>query len=1138
LLLGRLVGLLCLLGITASIVSAAPAFAASVETRPATVSFDGSATPAGSFIRATQAGVDSASGSVYVLDADGFIGNTYTIHNVVDKFNALGQPEDFSALGTSVLSPKSFGLIAVDNSTGSSQGTIYLANNQTVEKSNAAGEFIADLDGGETPSGRFGNINNGLAVDLAGNVYITDFYAGGIDKFDSSGHFVEFIDYNDQVPQPAGNRGPATIAVDSVGNLFVVDVYTQKVYEFDSSGKYLEALSLAGSGGLIIDQSTDHIFVVQEAGGAFQGEPEIGEYDSSGNLIGTFATGVFSKAGGLAVDDATDTVYITDGSPRNKVYGFGPRASVTVPEVTLGAASEITDTEATLNGTINPSGLPSTYQFQYRLHGAGEWITLVSKEAGAGEAPEAVSARVGGLHHSRLYDFRLVASNASLYRVASEARSFTTKDAPPSQVETLPPGAIEEASARLGGWVNPEEVPTVYWFEYGPEDCAEGPCQSFPVSEDAAAGTGSTPEMVTEEIEGLQPGTTYHYRIVAKSAAGTTFGNDIVFSTDDPNEPGPPERGIELVNAPDKGNQPVYASLLEDGEHVVWRTAVGIADSPTGSSSLFRARRTPSGWQSETMSPPAEDLLGGGTQGYEPHWVNAEGTRYIGAISYFAGPETNAVIDLRDHTLTTLGDLGARELSGGGNQYGEAFGDRGLAQVYATTFLPLAATDTDDSEDLFAFDASTSSWSVVGLRPDGSDPRCKVVPARGVSSAQPGTSSGEQGERKLFFFTTPTDDCSEPQQLYVRDLNTAVTTAISAPALAGPLQEARFIRAAADGSALLFSTATKLAASDENDQRDIYLWREGSGDECLTCIVPDADVNDVMASPDLSYVYFTSPMNLVAGRGLSNAAQSLYALHQGQLTYVAPVDEAQLGQSELYFDTNTSGDVAIFQTGMPVTADVHGNESYRFEASTGEVQCVSCMSSGTPPVQNLLHLLSEGIGSVAPHAIDASGNDIVFETKNPLSPRDVNGSPDIYEWKNGKTRLITDGVTEFRKEEVGQPDNLSLNGISGDDTNVLFRSPIPLTGYELDQQSNIYVARIGGGFPPPPSPPAPCNEDACQGPLQSPPTLSAAASAGYSGAGNQGISHRHRKRHKKKRHQRHQRHHGAGRHANRKSVQG
>jgi phosphodiesterase/alkaline phosphatase D-like protein len=50
----------------------------------------------------------------------------------------------------------------------------------------------------------------------------------------------------------------------------------------------------------------------------------------------------------------------------------------------------------------------------------------------------------------------------------------------------------------------------------------------------ASAGSGTTLVGKSEGISGLASGTTYHYRLVASSAVGTTIGADKTFSTTKP----------------------------------------------------------------------------------------------------------------------------------------------------------------------------------------------------------------------------------------------------------------------------------------------------------------------------------------------------------------------------------------------------------------------------------------------------------------------------------------------------------------------------------------------------------------------------------------------------------------------------
>ncbi|MBV9801973.1 MAG: fibronectin type III domain-containing protein, partial [Solirubrobacterales bacterium] len=84
---------------------------------------------------------------------------------------------------------------------------------------------------------------------------------------------------------------------------------------------------------------------------------------------------------------------------------------------------------------------------------------------------------------------------------------------------------IGQSSATLSGTVNPNGQSATYYFQYG-TSTAYG-TQTSP----AGAGSGSTPVGVHQAIFGLTPNTTYHYRLVASSSAGTTDGADQTFTT-------------------------------------------------------------------------------------------------------------------------------------------------------------------------------------------------------------------------------------------------------------------------------------------------------------------------------------------------------------------------------------------------------------------------------------------------------------------------------------------------------------------------------------------------------------------------------------------------------------------------------
>jgi Fungal fucose-specific lectin len=95
----------------------------------------------------------------------------------------------------------------------------------------------------------------------------------------------------------------------------------------------------------------------------------------------------------------------------------------------------------------------------------------------------------------------------------------------PPDVTTTASSVVLPLQAILNGTVTPRGQSTTYHFDYG---TTTGYGSSTP---NGAAGSGYTSVGENATVTGLEPSTTYHYRIVASSSAGTTLGGDQVFTT-------------------------------------------------------------------------------------------------------------------------------------------------------------------------------------------------------------------------------------------------------------------------------------------------------------------------------------------------------------------------------------------------------------------------------------------------------------------------------------------------------------------------------------------------------------------------------------------------------------------------------
>ena len=203
------------------------------------------------------------------------------------------------------------------------------------------------------------------------------------------------------------------------------------------------------------------------------------------------------------------------------------------PTATTGAASAVSNSGATLSGTVNPAGQATTYAFEYgTTSNYTEQAAVQSAGSGAGAAP--VSTEVKGLLPGTTYHFRLLATNPGGTSAGVDASFTTSGIAPPAgttlKTTTGPPSAVEVGGAKLTGTIDPAGAragETVsYYFQVGPTQ----PYALQTVPQTLTAGT--SPISVSATVPGLESLSTYHYRLVASNESGqSSVGADHTFST-------------------------------------------------------------------------------------------------------------------------------------------------------------------------------------------------------------------------------------------------------------------------------------------------------------------------------------------------------------------------------------------------------------------------------------------------------------------------------------------------------------------------------------------------------------------------------------------------------------------------------
>lgn len=203
----------------------------------------------------------------------------------------------------------------------------------------------------------------------------------------------------------------------------------------------------------------------------------------------------------------------------------GRAVGASAPSVSTKAASGTGVAKATLNGAVNPHGATTAYQFEYGTTTAyGQVAPASPKEIGSSTEEEAVGEAIGGLKPGTTYHFRLSATNEA-GTATGEDRTLTTLALPTALTQSAT--AVKSEKATLNGTSNPEGFATAYRFEYGPTTSYG---TNVPVP-DKSIGSGSEDVKVSEAISGLKTGTSYHFRLVATNAEGSSYGSDRTLTT-------------------------------------------------------------------------------------------------------------------------------------------------------------------------------------------------------------------------------------------------------------------------------------------------------------------------------------------------------------------------------------------------------------------------------------------------------------------------------------------------------------------------------------------------------------------------------------------------------------------------------
>jgi hypothetical protein len=293
---------------------------------------------------------------------------------------------------------------------------------------------------------------------------------------------------------------------------------------------------------------------------------------------------------GLGFDETSGHIFVsaqgdvsgTGYAHRVYILGEAPAPAATLDPVTIHDAHS-----ATFTGSVDANGALTGYRFEYvddAEFGANGFtnatrVPISDVSVGHGEGAVPVEAKTS--HHlipGTLYHVRLVAKHTFYASQAvSSTQTFTTENAAPviDGIDASVPGT--EEATLLGAIERSSQEVSDYHFEWG-IDTSYG--NSTPAG---SLLPGSEPAAVSEELSGLAPGQTYHYRLRATNATGTTTSPDRIFTTP-AGPPQLPQRGFEIASQYPTGGVPIVEvtgrqTASEDGDSLATSAVNPLAHS-------------------------------------------------------------------------------------------------------------------------------------------------------------------------------------------------------------------------------------------------------------------------------------------------------------------------------------------------------------------------------------------------------------------------------------------------------------------------------------------------------------------------------------------------------------------------------
>jgi hypothetical protein len=563
-------------------------------------------------------------------------------------------------------------------------------------------------------------------------------------------------------------------------------------------------------------------------------------------------------------------------------------------------------------------------------------------------------------------------------------------------------------------------------------------------------------------------------------------------------------RAYEMVSPAEKNGGDVAEGpghTAASGDAVAYASEIPFAEPQAGAlQNTYIAQRGADGWRTRSISPPQAPA-------YDVFIASSEFRIFSPDLSegIVGNVDLNEPNELYDLSLQNTVSGSSRLLASIRDANGYVAGaSTDLSHMVFETSDPLTP-DSPTGVESNGYDATGGQLHLVTILPNG----------------HPAPAGGVIGSGTLNFFGSSLHAISDDGtriyftaegQLYVR-IDNAETRQVSlpAPGVSDPAgtQHAVFQGASADGGVVFFTSTEKLTANATADAEtgaaDLYRYTLSSGE--LTDLSVQAGGGQVQGVLGMDgsgdHVYFVAYSQLVPGSGVAEAP-NLYLWTPGAalayVTTLSPADSELWTQHSQFYSPSPNEQVSeengvllmLSQGRLTSFENNEKAEAYLFDPASG-LSCISCAAGGAPPAYGASFIGErfEMSKLTATDNLSANGSRAFFVTREALVPQDTNGQRDVYEWTAGAVHLISTGQDDSESE---------FASASPDGSNVFFTTHQRLAPQDIDTNTDLYDARVDGGFLQPR--PAACTGTGCQGVPPAPPIFATPSSTTYNGVGN------------------------------------